>query len=151
MKESTKEILDWMGELAIIHVTGKETDNRYSMVELYATKEGSPPWHVHHREDKGYYIIEGVVTIRVGQTVYKAKAGDYVHAPVGIPTTYTVDSKGYARIMLTFSPAGFENLMRAVGTPVSTIKPLKPEKEGVDYAQVKEIAREYGVEFVDEA
>lgn len=149
MKETTKEILDWMGELAIIHVTGRETDNRYCMVELYATKEGNPPWHVHHREDKGYYIIEGVVTIRVGQTVYKAKAGDYVHAPAGTPNIYTVDSKDYARIMITFSPAGFENFLRSIGTPVSSIRPLKPDRDNVNYEQVAEMAKEYGVEFVD--
>ncbi len=47
-----KDALLWMGELAIIHTSGKETKNSYSMIELYATKEGGAPRHVHHREDE---------------------------------------------------------------------------------------------------
>lgn len=58
-----KETLNSLGELAIIHTTGKETNGKYSVIELYATKEGSPPWHVHHREDEDFYFIEGKFTI----------------------------------------------------------------------------------------
>lgn len=37
-----KEALNWLGELAIIHATGNDTNGKYCIVELYATKEGSP-------------------------------------------------------------------------------------------------------------
>jgi hypothetical protein len=38
-----KEALIWLGELAVIHTTAKETNGRYAVVELYATKEGEVP------------------------------------------------------------------------------------------------------------
>ena len=148
MKTSGKEIFEWMGELAIIHVTGVETDDCYCMVELYASKAGSPPWHIHHREDKAFYIIEGVVTIHVGDVIHKAKAGDYVMARKGSPIKYTVDSKGYARIMIICTPPGFENLVRAVGTPVKSIRPTVPDREHIDYGLIISVAAEYGVEFI---
>jgi quercetin dioxygenase-like cupin family protein len=145
MNHHTKEMLDWMGELAIIHTTGKETNGQYCMVELYATKEGSPPWHTHAREDEGFYIIEGVLTLYVGEVIHKMKAGDFVLAQKGIPHKYTVDSKGYARLMMICSPAGFEELVRATGKPVTQMKPLYPVKDDIDYLAITAVAAEHGI------
>ncbi|WP_143960212.1 cupin domain-containing protein [Litoribacter populi] len=144
-----KEALNWLGELAIIHTTGVETDGRYCMIELYATKEGSPPWHVHQREDEGFYVLEGELTVFVGDKTYKAKAGDYLLAPKGIPHTYTVDSPGYARVMLICSPAGFEEAVRQMSTPAESLEPPKNEDMEIDYDKISSLAAQYGVEFVD--
>lgn len=144
-----KEALNWLGELAIIHTTGKETNGHYCIVELYATKEGSPPWHVHQREDEGFYVIDGELTISVGDKTYHAKNGDYLLAPKNIPHTYSVDSPGYARILMICSPAGFEDLVRAMSTPATSHIPPKPESVEVDYEKVMNIAAQFGVEFVD--
>ena len=147
MKHHTKELLDWMGELAIIHASGDDTHNQYCMVELYATREGSPPWHVHEREDKGIYVIEGVITIYVGDVVHKAKAGDFVLAPKGVRHKYSVESKGHARIMIICSPSGIETMVRRLGKPMSTMKPLTPGEEDLNYEQVAAVAGEYGIHF----
>lgn len=143
-----KEILNWLGELAIIHAEGKDTDGRYCMIELYATKEGSPPWHVHHREDEAFYVIEGELTISVGNETYKAKTGDYLLAPKDIPHTYTVDSPGHAKILMICTPAGFEDCVRALSTPATSLVPPDPESVEIDYDKVMNLAAKFGVEFV---
>jgi quercetin dioxygenase-like cupin family protein len=147
MSHHTKELFDWMGELAIIHTTGKETGGRYCMIELYATKEGSPPWHTHEREDESLYIIEGVITLYVGEDIYKLKAGDFALAPKGISHKYTVESKGAARLMFICSPAGAEELVRAAGKPVNQMKPLFPNKEEIDFESIASVAAQYGIHF----
>ncbi len=144
-----KEALNWLGELAIIHAGGKETDGKYCMIELYATKDGSPPWHVHHREDEGFYVIEGELTISVGDKTYKAKAGDYLIAPKDIPHTYTVDSPGFARILIICTPAGFEDCVRSMSTPVSSLVPPDPGSGEIDYEKIISVAAAYEVEFVE--
>ena len=144
-----KEALIWLGELAIIHATGQNTDGKYCLIELYATKEGSPPWHVHHNEDEGFYIMEGELTISVGKNTYKAKKGDYFLAPKDIPHTYTVDSPGHARILLMCSPAGFEDAVRAMSIPATSLVPPKPESIEIDYDKIMELAGQFGVEFVE--
>ena len=144
-----KEALNWLGELAIIHTTGKETNGAYCVVELYATKEGSPPWHVHHREDEGFYVIDGEFTFYVGDKVVKAKAGDYLLAPKDIPHTYTVDSEGHARVLMICSPAGFENLVREMSIPASSLTPPPPGEASSDYSNLMEITHKYGTEFID--
>jgi quercetin dioxygenase-like cupin family protein len=142
-----KEALNWLGELAIIHASGNDTNGVYSIVELYATKEGSPPLHVHRREDEGFYVIEGELTLTVGDKTHKAKAGDFLFAPKDIPHTYTVDSDGHARVLLICSPAGFENCVRAMSTPATSMVPPGPEGVDVDFEKVVALAAEYGVEF----
>jgi quercetin dioxygenase-like cupin family protein len=144
-----KEALLWLGELAIIHVSGEQTNGHYSLVELYATKEGEVPWHVHHREDEAFYVIEGELSFYVGDQVRKAKPGDFVFAPRDVPHMYTVDSPGQARILMFFSPAGFENFVRATSTPASTIVPPPPATISIDLNQVAELAEQFGAEFVD--
>ncbi len=144
-----KEALNWLGELAIIHTSGKETNGKYCIVELYATKEGSPPWHVHHREDEGFFIVAGECTIFVGDETFKAKSGDYFLAPKGIPHTYTVDSPGHARILMICSPAGFENAVRAMSKPVNSLDPLIPKPSDIDFEQIMEVVKPYGIKFVD--
>lgn len=144
-----KEALHWLGELAIIHTTGKETDGKYCVIELYATNEGSPPWHVHHREDEAFYIIEGELTISVGDKTYKASKGDYLMAPRDIPHTYTVDSPGIARILMICSPAGFEDAVRDMSTPATSLVPPEPGSMDIDFESIIGLAAEYGIEFTD--
>ncbi len=144
-----KEALNWMGELAIIHATGKETKGKFCMIELFATKQGSPPWHIHHREDEGFYIIEGELTIHVGADTYHAKAGDFLVAPKNIPHTYVVESKGHARILMICWPSGFEDLVRALSSPTQSMLPPEPESAEVDFEKIANLAFQYGVEIID--
>lgn len=144
-----KEAIIWLGELAVIHATGKDTNGSYCAIELYATKEGSPPWHVHHREDEAFYVIDGSFTFYVGEKVIKAKPGDYLMAPKDIPHTYTVDSEGHARVLMICSPAGFEDLVRAMSTPATSLVPPPPEEAALDYGALTELASSYGVAFID--
>jgi quercetin dioxygenase-like cupin family protein len=144
-----KEALLWLGELTIIHTTGKETNGMYTAVELYATKEGSPPWHIHHHEDEGFYVLDGEFTFYVGEKVIKAKAGDFLLAPKEIPHTYTVDSQGHARLMMICSPAGFEDMVRDMSTPATSLIPPPPGEASSDFSNLEEIALKYGLEFID--
>lgn len=147
--QNNKEALIWLGELAIIHTTGKETHGMFSMVELFATKEGEAPWHVHHREDEGFYILEGELTVYVGNKAIKGKSGDYIFAPKGIPHRYSVDSPGHVRMLMTFSPAGFEDFIRESSVKANSLVPPPPESVNVDYEKIIELAAKYGAEFVD--
>ena len=144
-----KEALNWLGELAIIHATGKETNGQYCIVELYATKEGIPPPHIHHLEDESFYVIDGEFTISVGDKTYKAKSGDFVLAPKDIQHSYTVDSPGHARILMICSPSGFEDCVRAMSTPATSLVPPEPETVEINYEKIMNIAAQYGIEFVE--
>src|ERR687893_380796 len=116
----------WMGGLATVKATGKETDGRYTLIEIFEP-EGEGPLHVHHREDEGFFIIEGELTFQIGEETIKASPGSFVFGPKDVPHTYTVDS-GPARLLFLLSPAGFEGFVETTSEPATErTLPLLPE------------------------
>jgi mannose-6-phosphate isomerase-like protein (cupin superfamily) len=138
----------WLGGLVTVKATGKETDGRYALVEVL-DPEGPQPLHVHHREDEGFWILEGEVIFEVGDETIKASPGSFVFGPKDVPHRYTVES-GPAKILFVISPAGFEELIYATSEPAKELS-LPPEPEGspdeAEMEQLHGLCRQYGVEF----
>ena len=108
---------------------GRRRDRpRFAQIEIYDPRGSAPPLHVHHNEDETFYVVEGEVTVFVGDERIDLGAGDYCFAPRGVPHTYLVTSER-ARMLVTISPAGFEELFARVGVP-STATSAQPV-EGV--------------------
>lgn len=139
----------WLGGLAVIKATGKDTDGRYSLVEILDPEGGETPLHVHHNEDEGFWILEGSLTFEVGDKTIKAEPGSFLFGPKGIPHRYRVD-KGPARLLFILSPAGFEDFILATSEPAQSLT-LPPEGEPPteeDFAQLAELASQYGCEIL---
>jgi quercetin dioxygenase-like cupin family protein len=116
----------WGGGLATIKVTGKDTGDLYSLVEILEPQGARAPLHLHHHEDEAFYIIEGEITLYVGDETMKASAGSFVFGPRGVPHAYTVDS-GPARLLFILSPPGFEGFIEAISKPARA-RTLPPPK-----------------------
>jgi mannose-6-phosphate isomerase-like protein (cupin superfamily) len=148
LKENEGEARWWLGGLVTVKATGKQTDGHYALVEVL-DPEGPQPLHVHHREDEGFWILEGEVTFEVGEETIKASPGSFVFGPKDVPHRYTVDS-GPARILFVISPAGFKDLIYATSEPAKELT-LPPQPEGpADEAEIEQlhaVCRQYGVEF----
>jgi len=56
----------WLGSLAEIKLTGAQTGGALSIVEVTESAGAQAPLHVHHREDEGFWILDGDVRIEVG-------------------------------------------------------------------------------------
>ena len=102
-----------------IRVSGRDGSDGISVLEHWAALGDSPPLHVHHGEDEVFHVLEGEVTYRVGGMSHRARAGDTVMAPKGIPHTYRVESPDGAR-MLTVTRGPFESFVRTLGRPAET-------------------------------
>jgi quercetin dioxygenase-like cupin family protein len=139
----------WLGGLATVKATGEETGGRYTLVEVLEP-EGEAPPHVHHREDEGFWVLEGEVTFEVGEEKIKASAGSFVFGPKGVPHRYTVES-GPARMLFLLSPAGFEGFIYATSEPAKE-RTLPPQPEGppseAEMEQLATVARQYGGELL---
>jgi quercetin dioxygenase-like cupin family protein len=71
----------WFGALAVIKATAADTGGQMTIVEITEAPAAETPLHVHHREDEGFWILEGDVTFEVGDITIKAHAGDYAFGP----------------------------------------------------------------------
>jgi uncharacterized cupin superfamily protein len=65
---------------------------------------GPPRWiaplHLHRNDDEIWYVLEGVLHVRVGVEVFEANAGSAVMAPRGTPHTYWNPAPGLTRYLL---------------------------------------------------
>ena len=84
-------------------------------------------------------MIEGAITVHVGDERFEAKRGDYVFAPMGVPHAFIVTSE-QVELLVTFAGAGTEGPLGAgvhgffseVGTPVAAdIEPPQPQMPDV--------------------
>jgi quercetin dioxygenase-like cupin family protein len=105
------------GRLAV--KTGRvETGGSFTQFETDDPRGTATALHVHHNEDETFFVLEGEVTVQVGQERYDLAAGDYVFAPRDVPHAYAVRS-GRARMLVTLCPGGLEEFFVANGIPVT--------------------------------
>jgi len=137
----------WFGGLAVIKATAEDTDGQLTIVEVTEPPGMEAPLHVHHREDEGFWILDGEVTLYVGDETIEAKAGDFAWGPRDVPHRYTVGPNG-CRMLFLCTPAGFENLVRDTSVPAKT-RTLPPAGEGEpDMETVASVAQRYGAELL---
>lgn len=137
----------WFGCLAEIKVTAEQTNGLLSIIEITEPPDAAGPLHVHHREDEGFWILEGDATIEVGDETIHARAGDFAFGPRGIPHRYTVGSNG-CRMLFIMTPGGFENLVREMSVPAESRTLPPPAEDEPDWEHVAAVAKANGCELL---
>ena len=137
----------WFGSLAVIKATAADTGGQMTIVEITNPPGFAGPLHVHHREDEGFWLLEGDATIEVGGATIEAHAGDYVFGPRDIPHRYTVGDTG-CRMLFIMTPGGFEDFVIATSEPAGSRTLPPPSVEAPDLARIAAIARAYGGELL---
>lgn len=148
VKQDEGEPRWWFGSLAVIKATAAETGGLLSIIDVTEPPNAEAPLHVHHREDEAFWILEGEVTLYVGDEVIEARAGDFAFGPRDIPHRYTVGPNG-CRMLFLCTPGGFEDLVRAMSRP-ATARTLPPADGGeeVDFEFVGRVAADHGCELL---
>jgi uncharacterized cupin superfamily protein len=89
-----------VGDLYRFLATGEDTNGKYAMWEAIVPPDGGPPPHVHSREDEGFYILEGEITLQVGEKRIVATAGMFANMPVGTPHSFKNETARPARMLI---------------------------------------------------
>ena len=74
----------FLGSLARVKASGDQTGGAVGIVELVSPAGYETPLHV-HTDDEAFYVLEGKMTLFVGDQVIKLGPGSYAFAPRGIP------------------------------------------------------------------
>jgi quercetin dioxygenase-like cupin family protein len=112
----------WKTGRMTIKAGGPETGGAFAQLETDDPRGGGPPRHLHHNEDESFYILEGEVTALVGDERIDLGAGDYCYAPRGVAHSYVVRSE-HARMLVTLTPSGLEELFVSLGAPAEGAQP----------------------------
>jgi quercetin dioxygenase-like cupin family protein len=137
----------WFDALAIIKATADTTNGQLAIVEVSEPPGAQAPLHVHHAEDETFYVLEGSVTLHVGDETIEARAGDVAFGPRDVPHRYDVGAEG-CRMLFICTPGGFERLVREMSRPAESLTLPPPSDEEPDWAEVARVARENGCELL---
>ena len=137
-----------VGDVYRFLATGENTDGKYAVWEAIVPPGGGPPPHVHSREEEGFDILEGEITLQAGDKQIVATAGMFVNMPIGLPHSFKNESSKPAKMMIMVAPAGLENMFFEVGVPLpdGSTTALPPTQEEI--SKLLKIAPKYGVEIL---
>ena len=69
------------GDTFFTKISTQDTNGDLYVYESIRLKEGGPSHHLHFEQDEWWYVLQGEFIIKVGETIYQAKAGDSVFGP----------------------------------------------------------------------
>jgi uncharacterized cupin superfamily protein len=91
------------------------------MIESELAHGEMPPLHI-HAEDESFHIVEGTLTIYLGEESFRLEEVETLVAPAGVPHTYRAES-ATARLVTTSrvdSVARYDDFLRAVARPADS-------------------------------
>ena len=76
------------GDTYTILLTGKDTDGRYCLIDMYVPPGGGPPPHRHDFEEM-FTVLDGEIEITFRDGKKRASAGSTVNIPANAPHSFT--------------------------------------------------------------
>ena len=120
-----------VGDTYTFKAVSEDTSGAYTLFEASIPPQSGPPPHIHHWEDEAYYILEGELEVLDNDRTMTVSAGSFVHIPKGTLHCFKNVGETLARMLLFFTPAGFEKFFFEVGQPAEKgekAPPLGPEE-----------------------
>ncbi|HJZ49023.1 MAG TPA: cupin domain-containing protein [Roseiflexaceae bacterium] len=114
---------------------------------------GAPP-HLHQREDEISYVLDGDLTVQVGEQVQVVSAGAYIVKPRGIMHTVWNAGQTMVRYIEIIAPGGLESyfaaraaLIRADGPPDMAAITALQEQYALSFERerVPQLLQRYGL------
>jgi quercetin dioxygenase-like cupin family protein len=138
----------WWGNLAVLKLTGQQTQGGLTIVEVAMGPGRMAPLHVHHREEETFLVTGGQLTFQIGEQTIEAGPGDVVVGPRDIPHRFIAGPDG-ATVLFLLTPAGLEGLIVQQSVPATRRElPVAGDVPPPDLERMREIALRYGCELL---
>ena len=136
-----------LGDLYSFKVTGKETNNAFTVIEQIIQPQSGPPPHVHHREDEIFYVLDGRFSFLCGdrQTVFET--GSFIYIPRGTLHTFKNVEDRQGKLIVTITPAGLEEFFYAIGSPATNLAGPPAFDPGI-IDKLMQLAKAYQMDIV---
>lgn len=101
-----------------------------------------PSLHVHTHEDEASYVVEGVLTVVLGDERFEVPAGGIAWLPRGVPHTFANLTPEPVRVVGMAVPAGLEGMWAEFAAYFETLS------GSPDQVVLDEIGQRYGITVV---
>jgi quercetin dioxygenase-like cupin family protein len=100
----------------VIKVGGEDTAGSFFLSETTIDVGfPGPPLHTHEHLHDMFYVLDGVLTMRLGDETHELGPGAFVCVPPGVAHTFSNATDGIVRFLNFNTPAGWEKYMRELG------------------------------------
>jgi len=139
------------GDIYTLLLTGKDTANKFCLIDMQIPPGGGPAPHRHDFEET-FSVLEGECVVTFREKKVTVRAGEMANIPANAPHFIHNESDKMAHVMCTCAPAGQDAFFLAVGTPVPsrTSKPpvLDEAAKAAMGAKAKALAADYATELL---
>lgn len=114
--------------------TGSRMGSRFDFMVGTVAYLSGPPLHTHREQDDSFYVLDGVLTLQVGDEIVDLGPGDFATVPPGVPHTFDNVRKEQPppRVLNLMTPGGLDALFHDVARASSG------EADALDFAQLTE-------------
>jgi quercetin dioxygenase-like cupin family protein len=128
------------GRSVLLKADSTETRGAYSLLKF--TAPPGSPWSTHHIHSatEAWYVLDGELTFRLGETILPAPAGSFVLAPGGTPHSQVNSGHGPAEYLVIFSPGGLEDFFQHLSRLIESARPNQPSPDALNA-----LAERYGI------
>lgn len=133
----------FLGVPTQMRATAETTNGAFGLVEHWEIPPGfASPYHMHHREDEQFYVLEGEMAFVCDGRWVKGGPGTYIFGPRELAHGFKVVGDRPARMLLQCTPGGFERFVERLGAPLA--EAVRPP----DMAKLVATAAEFGIDIL---
>lgn len=88
----------------------------------------TPPPHVHHAHEEGFYVLEGELEFLAGTQTVRASQGTFVMVPIGTAHTFSNPTDRPARFLNTFTPPLYLGYFEEMSKLIQAVGALNPQQ-----------------------
>jgi mannose-6-phosphate isomerase-like protein (cupin superfamily) len=137
-----------LGELVTYKIPSQQTGGAYALFEVITRPGTGSPYHVQHREDESFYVVEGEFEFLSGEKTFRVGAGSLLYVPKGTLHSHKNVGGGMGRMLMSQTPGGlyerfFEDASKLIdGHSAQLILKDQPDVEKIVATGVR-----YGIEM----
>ena len=129
-----------VGDTYTVTVAGKDTNERFCVIDMHIPPGGGPGPHRHDFEET-FILLDGEIEATFRGSKSTVRAGETINIPANAPHQFHNASSGPARMICICAPAGNERFFAEMGVPVATRTTPPPKLDGQQMAEFLEKAR----------
>ena len=143
-----------VGDTYTITVAGKDTGDKFCVIDMHVPPGGGPGPHRHDFEET-FIVLDGEVEVTFRGKKSTVRAGETVNVPSNAPHQFHNAFSIPARMICICAPAGNDRFFAEIGVPVATRTTAPPklnEKEMAEFLEkAKVLAPKYKTDLLREA
>lgn len=120
----------------------QDSANQMTVITVDAPAGSMVAPHMHLAEEESYYMLEGSITVQVGDRETVVQSGDFVHIPAGIVHGYRNESNQPAKFLAWVVGGALDQFFLTMGEQIRSL----PE----DLPKLPPILQHYNIQMAGE-